>query len=132
MTESRQHLEPGPDHPITVEPAAGRVTVRVGEVLVAETDRALELREASCPPVCYVPLDDVRDELLRPSEAHTYCPYKGEASYYDLAPPGGQALPGAVWYYPTPYPAVGEIAGHVAFYPDRVTVSADPPSGREA
>lgn len=74
MTEDRRHLEPGPDHPITVEPAADRVTVRVGEVLVAETDRALELREGSHPPVRYVPLEDVRDELLRPSELHTYCP----------------------------------------------------------
>jgi uncharacterized protein (DUF427 family) len=124
MHDSRPHLEPGPDHPITVAPATDHVTVRVGGVVVAETDRALELREASYPPVYYVPTDDVRPGMLRPNDAHTYCPYKGDASYYDLSPDGADALTGAVWTYPTPYPAVAAIAGHVAFYPDRVTVTA--------
>ena len=124
MTDDRLHLEPGPDHPITVEPAAEHVTVRVGSAVVAETDRALTLREASYPPVYYVPLDDVRPGTLRPNDAHTYCPYKGEASYFDLVPDGGSELTGAVWSYPTPYPTVGAIAGYVAFYPDRVTVEA--------
>lgn len=130
MTETRPHLEPGPDHPITVEPAHRHVTVRAGDVLVAETDRALELREAAYPPVLYVPEADVRPGMLRPSDQHTYCPYKGEASYYDLVPAEGRELAGAVWYYPTPFPAVGEIAGHVAFYADRVSVMAhDAPAG---
>lgn len=123
MPDNRLHLEPGPDHPITVEPAAEHVTVRVGPVVVAETDRALQLHEASYPPVYYVPVDDVRPGVLRPNDARTYCPYKGEASYYDLVPADGRELAGAVWYYPTPYPAVAAIAGYVAFYPDRVTVS---------
>ena len=123
MTAARPHLEPGPDHPITVEPATEHVTVRAGSEVVAESDRALELREASYPPVYYVPVDDVRPGVLRPSDEHTYCPYKGEASYYDLVADGGAELAGAVWYYPTPYPAVAPIAGHVAFYPDRVTIT---------
>lgn len=125
MSAHRLHLEPGPDHPITVEPAARHVSVWVGSVVVAETDRALELREASYPPVYYVPVDDVRPGLLQPNDSHTYCPYKGEASYYDLVPSEGPALPGAVWYYPAPYPAVAAIAGHIAFYPDRVAVITD-------
>lgn len=123
MTAVRQQVEPGPDHPITVGPASGRVTVRAGSEVVAETGRALELREASYPPVYYVPIDDVRPGVLRPSDVHTYCPYKGEASYYDLVPDGGAELAGAVWYYPAPYPAVAPIAGHVAFYQDRVTIT---------
>lgn len=126
MTEARPHLEPGPDHPITIEPATVRVTVRAGETVVAETDQALELREASYPPVFYVPERDVRPGVLQPSDQHTYCPYKGEASYYDLVAADGGRLAGAVWYYPNPYPAVGPIAGHVAFYPDRVTISVEP------
>lgn len=128
MTTARLHLEPGPDHPITVEPAAAHVTVHAGTVTVAETDRALELREASYPPVYYVPVDDVRPGVLRPSDEHTYCPYKGEASYYDLVPDAGAGLRGAVWHYPTPYAAVASIAGHVAFYPDRVTIVVEPSS----
>lgn len=120
---ARPRLEPGPDHPITVEPSPDRVTVRLGDLVVAHTERALELREASYPVVFYIPLDDVETEALRPSAQHTYCPYKGEASYYDLVA-AGHELPGAVWYYPEPYPSVSAIAGHVAFYPDKVTITA--------
>jgi uncharacterized protein (DUF427 family) len=125
MTDTRPHLEPGPDHPITVTPSAAKVTVRLGSQVVAASDRALELREASYPPVYYIPVEDVTDGMLKDSEQHTYCPYKGEASYYDLVPAEGASLPGAVWYYPTPYPAVAPIAGHVAFYPDQVEISTD-------
>lgn len=123
MTDNRPHLDPGPDHPITVEPSGDEVTVSFGATIVAHTDQALELREATYPVVYYVPLSDVSTESLRPSDLHTYCPYKGEASYYDLVA-DGQESAGAVWYYPEPYPAVKEIAGHVAFYRDRVTITA--------
>ncbi|MGH9092321.1 MAG: DUF427 domain-containing protein [Acidimicrobiales bacterium] len=126
MTDSRPHLEPGPDHPITVEPYEGRVTVRAGSAIVARTTRALELREADYPPVLYVPVDDVDGDLLRAGDQHTYCPYKGEASYYDLVVDGDAGLEGAVWHYPEPYPAVAAIRGHVAFYADRVAVTAEP------
>jgi len=125
VAQRRRRLEPGPDHPITVGPHAGPVTVRAGSVQVATTDRALELREASYPPVFYVPIDDVDRDLLRDATHHTYCPYKGDASYYDIVVPGSDSLDGAVWYYPDPYPAVAAIRDHVAFYPDRVTVVAE-------
>jgi uncharacterized protein (DUF427 family) len=128
MTESRTHLTPGPDHPITLEKARSRVVVRSGAMVVAETTQAIELNEASYPPVFYIPLDDVDQRLLRPSEAHTWCPYKGEASYYDIVDGDGDGsdLSAAVWYYDDPFPAVAGIKGHVAFYSDRVTVTADP------
>ena len=92
MTDTRPRLTPGPDHPITVERWPGHVVVRSGSVVIAETDRALELREASYPPVFYVPLDDVDQRHLRRSEHHTWCPYKGEASYYDIVDGDGTDL----------------------------------------
>jgi uncharacterized protein (DUF427 family) len=125
MTATRRRLEPGPDHPITVTPFGSRVTVRLGSQVVAATDRALELREASYRSVYYIPVDDVTGGMLKDSELHTYCPYKGKASYYDVVPGEGAPVPDAVWYYPTPYPAVAPIAGHVAFYRDKVEITTD-------
>ncbi len=116
-------LVPGPDHPITITPATTEVSVRFGDRLIASTDRALVLREASYPPVYYLPLEDVEPDVLEATAHETYCPYKGDASYYSLA--DGDALAeNAVWTYVTPFDAVSPIAGHVAFYPDRVTISA--------
>jgi uncharacterized protein (DUF427 family) len=112
---------PGPDHPITVEPTGARVVVRAGGRVVAETTAALTLSEAEYPPVYYVPLDDVAPEALRPTDSHTYCPYKGEASYYSLVGADGETAD-AVWTYPSPYEAVAPIAGHVAFYPQHVDI----------
>jgi uncharacterized protein (DUF427 family) len=123
MTDTRPRLEPGPNHPITIEPRPSHVTVHAGPVLVADTARAIELREAGYPTVLYIPVEDLNHEALRPNEQHTYCPYKGEASYYDIVPGEGEALEGAVWYYPQPYPAVNAIAGRVAFYADSVTIT---------
>jgi uncharacterized protein (DUF427 family) len=123
MTDPRPRLEPGPDHPITIQPHAGQVRVQLGTATIAQTDRALELREASYPPVLYIPLDDVDQHLLQANKEHTYCPYKGEASYYDILQGDSDAMAGAVWYYPDPFGAVEAIRGHVAFYADRVTIS---------
>jgi uncharacterized protein (DUF427 family) len=125
MTDTRPHLEPGPDHPITIDPNPGHVTVRHGSAVIAETDQALELREADYPPVLYIPLSDVDQQLLGASGEHTYCPYKGEASYYDIVSGDGDTLAGAVWFYPEPYDAVEPIRDHVAFYADRVTVTRE-------
>ncbi|WP_432542583.1 DUF427 domain-containing protein [Kineococcus sp. SYSU DK002] len=119
---TREHREPGPDHPITVTPTDGEVVVRVGDVVVARTSSALTLRESTYPPVQYVPLADVGEGFLRPTGTRTWCPYKGEASYWTLTA-GGRELPDSAWGYPDAAPAVAPIAGHVAFYPDRVDVS---------
>lgn len=110
---------PGPDHPITIEPTAGRVTVRLGGQVIVDTSRALTLTEASYPPVQYVPLSDVDPAVLEPSSRTTWCPYKGTASYYGLRV-GDRLVPDALWAYPSPHEAVSEIEGHAAFYPDRV------------
>lgn len=113
---------PGPDHPITVEPNPARITVRAAGRVVADTTRALTLREASYPPVQYIPLEDVEPSALQPSENRTYCPYKGDASYFSLVTADG-TVPDAVWTYDKPYDAVGGIAGHVAFYPQHVDMT---------
>jgi uncharacterized protein (DUF427 family) len=114
---------PGIDHPITVEPCAERVTVRAGGRVIADTKAALVLREAKLPAVFYIPMSDVDQSAIAPSESHTYCPYKGKASYYDVLSDDVR-ISDAVWTYPEPYDAVAQIAGHVAFYPSRVEITA--------
>jgi len=111
--------QPGPDHPITVAPNPRRVRVTFGGEVVAETTRALALREASYPPVQYIPREDARMAALRRTDRSTHCPYKGDAAYFTIEA-GGRRSDDAVWSYEAPYPAVAAIAGHVAFYPDRV------------
>ncbi len=115
---------PGPDHPITIEPSDAHVVVSVDGRVIADSTSALALREASYPPIHYLPLSDVDSEVLQSSEASSYCPYKGEASYYSIAGNDG-LIEDAIWFYDDPYDAVAEIAGHVAFYPDKVTVTVD-------
>lgn len=111
--------EPGPDHPITVAPHPGRVRVRLAGIVVAESADALVLREATYPPVFYIPRADVRLDLARPSERTSTCPYKGLAGYHGFEV-GGAVRPDIAWSYEDPFPAVRAIAGHLAFYPDRV------------
>lgn len=110
---------PGPDHPITVEPARARVIVKVAGKVIADTDKALVLREASYPAVYYIPRNDVEMTLLERTDHMTYCPYKGDCAYYSI-PLGGERTVNAVWTYESPYAAVKDIAQHLAFYPDRV------------
>lgn len=110
---------PGPDHPITIEPTPGRVVVTVAGKVVADSGAALTLREANYPPVQYIPLKDVDRALLQPTDHATYCPYKGDCSYYSI-PAGGERAVNTVWVYKTPYDAVAPIKDHVAFYPSRV------------
>ena len=110
---------PGPDHPILVDANPSRVVVRVGGKVIADTRDALTLREASYPAVQYIPRRDVVMAALKRSEHTTYCPYKGDASYYSV-PAGGDRSRNAVWSYEAPFEAVARIKDYVAFYPDRV------------
>lgn len=116
---NRERLIPGPDHPITIERSSERVVVRVAGQIVADTANALILREASYPPVPYIPRSDVNMAMLVRSEHATYCPYKGECAYYSI-PAGGERSVNAIWTYEHPYAAVAEIKEYVAFYPNRV------------
>ena len=113
---------PDANHPISIDADPARVIARVGDTVIADTTAALTLREAGYPPVHYIPLGDVVPGTLRPSTSDSYCPYKGDAHYFDVVLPGGKELADAVWTYQAPYPAVDAIAGYVAFYTDRVQV----------
>ena len=110
---------PGANHPITIERNASRVVVKVAGRVIADTRNALTLREASYPPVQYVPRKDVDMTLLAPTDHHTYCPYKGDCAYFNI-PIGGERSTNAVWSYETPFAAVAKIKDHLALYLDRV------------
>jgi uncharacterized protein (DUF427 family) len=118
---------PGPDHPITVTPSAARVVVTVAGRTVADTRAALVLKEASYPPVFYIPRADADMTLLARTDHQTHCPYKGDASYFSI-PAGGARGGNAVWTYEDPYPAVAVIKDHLAFYPDRVDAIEEKPA----
>lgn len=118
---TRDIREPSAAHPITVEPTGRTVTVTICGEVVARTDAALTLQESTYPAVQYVPLADVVPGALRRSATTTYCPYKGDASYYDVVA-AGETVADAIWTYEAPYPAVAAIAGHVAFYADKADV----------
>ena len=110
---------PGPTHPITVTPNTNRVTVTFGGQMIADTRRALTLKEASLPAVYYIPREDADMQALERTAHTTYCPYKGDAAYYSVNA-GGRSSPNAVWSYETPHAAMAAIKGYLAFYPDRV------------
>ena len=110
---------PGPDHPITIEPARGRVVVTADGRPLADSRHALILKEAGYPPVYYLPRQDTAMQRLQQSARRTYCPYKGDCSYLSIIDAGAKGAD-AVWSYEAPYPSVEAIAGHLAFYPDRV------------
>ena len=110
---------PGPDHPISIEANRSRVVVKVAGTIIADTRAALTLREASYPPVQYIPRRDVDMAVLMRSEHTSYCPYKGDASYYSI-PAGGDRSRNAVWTYEAPFEAMAQIKDYVAFYPDRI------------
>lgn len=118
MTD-RPIKSPGSDHPITIEPTPFRVTVKVAGQIIANTTEALTLREAAYPTVQYIPRKDVDMALLERTEHSTYCPYKGECSYFSI-PSGGNRSANAVWTYEAAFLAVAGIEGYLAFYPSRV------------
>ncbi|MBJ7904766.1 MULTISPECIES: DUF427 domain-containing protein [unclassified Streptomyces] len=103
-------------HTITIEKGEQHVRVVHDGQVLAETDRPLVLRETGCPPRYYLPAEDVRLDLLTPSETHTVCPFKGTASYWSLPD-----APDLVWAYPDPKPEVAEILDHYCFYAPEVS-----------
>jgi len=122
--KTKQIEIPGPDHPISIQRNPARVVVSVAGHVVADTRSALTLREADYSPVQYIPREDVDLSQLERTDHATYCPYKGDCGYYSIRA-GGRKSVNAVWSYEDPYPAVAQIKGHVAFYPDRVDEIAE-------
>jgi uncharacterized protein (DUF427 family) len=122
---SRPVLEPTTEHPITIAPTGARVVVRVNGEVVADTHAALQLQESTYPAVQYIPFDDVVQGLLTHTDTGSYCPYKGDASYYSVTTAAGDTVEDVIWTYEQPYPAVAAIAGHVAFYPDKADIRVE-------
>jgi len=112
------------DHPIRIVPNPNRVRVRLGDKVVADTKRALTLFEASYPGVQYVPREDADMSLMRRTAHKPHCPYKGDAAYYTVETDGGTAE-NAAWTYEQPLVGVAEIAGYLAFYPNRVEITEE-------
>ncbi len=108
-----------PDHVVAFRPAGKRVTVRFGGQVIAETDKAVLCEETGHGPVYYVPMTDTRAHLFRPTATRSYCPFKGEASYWSVSA-GGTDGRDVAWSYDLPYDEAVAIRGHLAFYPDRV------------
>jgi len=110
---------PGPDHPITISPAEGSVRVTVAGGIVAESTQALRLEEKGYPPVYYLPRDNADMSLLVRTKHYSYCPYKGDCTYYSI-PIGGSRSEYSVWTCEKPDEAVASIKEHLAFYPSRL------------
>ena len=112
---------PVPDHPITITPNPKRVRILAGDTVIADTTPALVLKEARYPAVQYVPRADANMALLERTGRTTHCPYKGDANYFSIKA-NGATLENSIWTYEEPYPAMSAIAGHLAFYPDKVKI----------
>lgn len=117
-----------PDYRVGLVPESRRVKVTFAGVTIADSNAALRVEETGHAPVYYLPEKDVRLDLMRRTDHHTRCPYKGEASYWTIEVPGNSGSPprseNAVWAYPTPYDEVSGLAGYYAFYPNRVDAIA--------
>jgi uncharacterized protein (DUF427 family) len=120
MTAAAKSIKiPGPDHPITTTRNLKRVVISFAGHVIADTRDALILKEANYPPVLYIPRNDANMALLKPTAHTTYCPYKGDASYFTISADGRNSV-NAVWSYEHPHPAMSAITDYLAFYPDRV------------
>jgi uncharacterized protein (DUF427 family) len=121
----RAVLQPTAEHPITITPTKGRVVVRIGGEIVADTTAALTLQESTYPAVQYLPLEDVNRQALTRTDTASYCPYKGDAGYYSVTV-GDVTVEDAIWTYEHPYDAVTAIAGRVAFYQNKADITVSP------
>ena len=110
---------PGPDHPITITAHPKRVQAVYHGHVIADSEKALILKEAVYKPVVYFPREAVDMDYFSRTERTTHCPYKGDANYYTIFMDGNFA-DNAVWTYEEPYPAMDAIRGFLAFYPDKV------------
>jgi uncharacterized protein (DUF427 family) len=112
-------------HAIEIAPFGGRVRIRFGGEIVADSAHALLLEEGRLPPVFYLPRGDVHMDRFTPSARRSHCPHKGDANYFDLEA-GGRRAADAAWTYESPIPNAAAIAGHLAFYPDKVDIETVP------
>ena len=119
MTERQSLYHRYPDYRVDLEPGPERIRVRIGGELLADSSRALVVRETKHDPVVYLPREDVRLDLFERTQHSTFCPFKGEASYWTLRL-AGRVEENVVWSYEDPFPQVAGLKDYLAFYPDRV------------
>jgi len=119
MTERRSLYAEHPDHRVDLEPNPNRVRVTLDGELLADSARTVVVRESSYAPVVYFPRDDVRSDLLERTDHESFCPFKGEASYWTIRTPE-RCLENSVWSYEEPFAEVAGLSGLMAFYADRV------------
>jgi uncharacterized protein (DUF427 family) len=122
-TTPRRVLQPGPDHTLVLEDTALKVRVAAGTTILAETASALELKEHVYPVALYIDRGDIDMSHLERSAHTSWCPYKGEASYFHVIGEDGTRLENAVWTYEAPFENLSEIKDRLAFYTDRVSVT---------
>lgn len=131
MAQAAANPGPGyakhPEHEIRCEASDERVLVRFAGEVIADSARAVVMHEGRYPPVHYFPRADVRMDLMQPTAHSTYCPFKGEASYFSITA-ADRTVENAVWSYETPYDEVLDLKDYVAFYSDKVD-SIDPTPG---
>ena len=108
-----------PEHRVDLLPETRRVRVTFAGAVVADTTSALRVEETGHDPVHYIPEKDMRLDLMQPTEHKSYCPFKGDCSYWTIAA-GGKQADNAVWGYQAPYDEAKGLAGHYAFYKTRV------------
>jgi len=130
MTEWLEEDEPVYTHPrdphtrVDILASSRHVRIEVDGMTVADSTSPRILFETGLPPRYYLPLTDVRTEMLRPSETVSHCPYKGTAAYWSVDT-GTTVHKDVVWIYRTPLPESQKIAGLAAFYDERVDVFVD-------
>ena len=106
---------------IVIRKAPGKWVVRAGGAVLGESRNALELSEGALAPVIYFPREDLAMAFFEKTEQTSYCPWKGDASYYSIIAKSGP-IENAAWSYEDPRPGVAQIAGHLAFYTHMVTI----------
>ncbi|MEJ2864647.1 DUF427 domain-containing protein [Actinomycetospora flava] len=117
VPETRTFTVEGPAHSLLLEPFTRRVRAEVDGVTVLDTTRGALLFETGLPPQLYVPEEDLRTDLLEPSDTTTHCPFKGDATYRSLRV-GDRVVPDAVWAYPDPIPESSWLAGLAVLAPE--------------
>lgn len=122
MANPSPGLKAHPEHTVMLQREGGHVTVRFNGVALAETRNAITLREKGYPPVLYIPRSDIQMQYLLPTDRTSHCPFKGEARYWTMSA-AGKIEENAVWAYDRPYDEVIDLAGHAAFYADKVEIA---------
>ncbi len=124
MSEPAPGFLKHPDYQVEITPTDDRIRILVGDCCLADTQRPLRVTESRHRPVWYVPLEDLDAEFIEPTDHQTYCPFKGNASYWTVDA-AGTRLENSIWGYRTPYRECEPLMDHVAFYTDRFTLEVN-------